>query len=61
MRSVRKNRGPRTYSDRMFGQDTSAIMSTGRDVLPRHYVTFWEALARMTTPDITQAEWKIKT
>ncbi|MEO7731878.1 MAG: OmpA family protein, partial [Kofleriaceae bacterium] len=44
-----------------FGQDTSAIMSTGRDVLPRHYVTFWEALGRMTTPDITQAEWKIKT
>ena len=43
-----------------FGQDTSSIMSTGRDFLPRHYVTFWEALGRMTTPDITQAEWKIK-
>jgi outer membrane protein OmpA-like peptidoglycan-associated protein len=40
-----------------FGQDTSSQMSNGVDVLPRHYVTLWEALGRMTTPDITQAEW----
>ena len=40
-----------------WGDDTSAIMSAGVDVLPRHYVSLWEALGRMTTPDITQAEW----
>jgi outer membrane protein OmpA-like peptidoglycan-associated protein len=40
-----------------WANDTSSIMSAGVDVLPRHYVTLWEALGRMTTPDITQAEW----
>jgi hypothetical protein len=35
-------------------------MSAGVDVLPRHYVTLWEALGRMTTPDITQAQWSLQ-
>jgi outer membrane protein OmpA-like peptidoglycan-associated protein len=42
-----------------WGDLTSSQMSAGVDVLPRHYVTLWEALGRMTTPDITQAEWRI--
>jgi outer membrane protein OmpA-like peptidoglycan-associated protein len=43
-----------------WGDDTSSIMSAGVDVLPRHYVTLWEALARMTAPEINQAEWSIR-
>ncbi|HEX2569030.1 MAG TPA: OmpA family protein [Polyangia bacterium] len=43
----------------MFGQDTSSQMSNGVDVLPSHYITLWEALGRMTQPDITQAQWKL--
>jgi outer membrane protein OmpA-like peptidoglycan-associated protein len=43
----------------VWGVRTASQMSTGIDVLPRHYVTLWEALGRMTTPDITQAEWKL--
>jgi hypothetical protein len=43
----------------VWGARTSSQMSNGIDVLPRHYVTLWEALGRMTTPDITQAEWKL--
>jgi hypothetical protein len=35
-------------------------MSVGVDVLPRHYLTIWEALGRMTTPHITQSEWSIR-
>ena len=42
-----------------YGEDTSSQMSNGVDVLPRHYVTFWEALGRMTSPDLTQADWSI--
>jgi len=40
-----------------WGDSTSAIMSIGVDVMPRHYVSLWEALGRMTDPDITQAQW----
>lgn len=40
-----------------WGDDTSSIMSAGVDVLPRHYVTLWEALAKITDPYITQSEW----
>ncbi|SMG66008.1 hypothetical protein BMETH_460_1 [methanotrophic bacterial endosymbiont of Bathymodiolus sp.] len=35
-------------------------MSVGVDVLPRHYLTLWEALGSMTNPDITRAEWSIQ-
>jgi outer membrane protein OmpA-like peptidoglycan-associated protein len=42
-----------------FGEDTSSQMSNGVDVLPRHYVTLWEALAKMTAPDLTQSDWKL--
>lgn len=42
-----------------FGQDTSSQMSAGVDVLPRHYLTLWEALGRMTTPDLMQGDWSI--
>jgi hypothetical protein len=34
-------------------------MSAGVDVLPRHYVTLWEALAKMTAPDLGQPDWRI--
>ena len=43
----------------VWGVDTASQMSAGVDVLPRHYVTLWEALGRMTAPDIAQAEWKL--
>lgn len=43
----------------VWGVDTASQMSAGVDVLPRHYVTLWEALGRMTSPDISQAEWKL--
>lgn len=42
-----------------FGVDTSSVMAAGIDVLPRHYVTMWEALGKMTTPHIKSNEWKI--
>jgi outer membrane protein OmpA-like peptidoglycan-associated protein len=44
----------------VWGVRTASQMSDGVDVLPRHYVTMWEALARMTAPDITQAEWQLR-
>lgn len=43
----------------VWGVSTSSQMASGVDVLPRHYVTLWEALGRMTAPDIAQAEWKL--
>jgi outer membrane protein OmpA-like peptidoglycan-associated protein len=43
----------------VWGVHTSSVMSAGVDVLPRHYVTLWEALGRMTAPDIAQNEWEI--
>jgi outer membrane protein OmpA-like peptidoglycan-associated protein len=40
---------------------SASIMSSGLDVRPYHYVTFWEALGRATTPTLTRTDWKIKT
>lgn len=42
-----------------WGDRTSSQMSNGVDVLPRHYLTIWEALGHMTAPDITRNEWSI--
>ena len=42
-----------------WGVRTSSIMASGVDVLPRHYVSLHEALAEMTDPSITRAQWKI--
>ncbi len=42
-----------------WGDRTSSVMSTGMDVLPRHYLTVWEALGQMTSPDITRNQWSI--
>ena len=42
-----------------WGDRTSSVMSVGEDVLPRHYLTIWEALGQMTSPDITRNEWSI--
>ena len=42
-----------------WGDTTASQMSGGVDVLPRHYLTLWEALAQMTSPDITRNEWTI--
>lgn len=42
-----------------WGDRTSSVMSVGVDVLPRHYLTIWEALGQMTSPDITRNEWSI--
>jgi len=42
-----------------WGTDTSSQMDAGVDVLPRHYLTIWEALGRMTTPKIAPSEWSV--
>jgi outer membrane protein OmpA-like peptidoglycan-associated protein len=42
-----------------WGDTTASQMSGGVDVLPRHYLTIWEALGHMTAPDITRNEWSI--
>ena len=42
-----------------WGDMTSSLMASGVDVLPRHYLTLWEALGQMTSPDITRNEWSI--
>jgi outer membrane protein OmpA-like peptidoglycan-associated protein len=42
-----------------WGDTTASQMSAGVDILPRHYVTLWEALGTMTSPDIAQSEWSI--
>lgn len=46
-------------SPSQWGDTTASQMSAGVDVLPRHYVTLWEALGNMTDPDIAQNEWSI--
>lgn len=42
-----------------WGDTTASQMSGGVDVLPRHYLTIWEALGHMTEPDITRSQWSI--
>jgi outer membrane protein OmpA-like peptidoglycan-associated protein len=42
------------------GDRTTSVMSVGVDVLPRHYLTLWEALGEMTHPDIERDEWSIR-
>lgn len=42
-----------------WGDLTASQMSAGVDVLPRHYLTVWEALGQMTSPDIARDEWSI--
>jgi hypothetical protein len=43
-----------------FGDDTSSQMADGVDVLPSHYITLWEALGKMTAPDIKRHQWSLK-
>jgi outer membrane protein OmpA-like peptidoglycan-associated protein len=47
-------------SSPVWGTHTSSQMSAGVDVLPRHYLTIWEALGRMTAPHIAQGEWSMR-
>lgn len=42
-----------------WGDTTASQMSGGVDVLPRHYLTIWEALGHMTSPDIERNQWSI--
>lgn len=42
------------------GDRTASVMSVGVDVLPRHYLTLWEALGEMTRPEIERDEWSIR-
>jgi outer membrane protein OmpA-like peptidoglycan-associated protein len=39
---------------------SASLMSSGMDVRPYHYVTFWEALGRATEPTLTRTDWKIE-
>ena len=43
-----------------WGVFTSSQMAGGVDILLRHYLTLWEALGRMTDPDITQSQWSLR-
>ncbi len=38
---------------------SSSIMSSGLDVRPYHYVTFWEALGEVTKPELLRTDWSI--
>jgi hypothetical protein len=38
---------------------TTSIMYAGAEVMPAHYLTFWEALCRMTFPYVGPQQWKI--
>ena len=42
-----------------WGETSTSVMSVGVDVLPRHYLTVWEALGAMTSPHITRNQWSI--
>jgi hypothetical protein len=39
---------------------SSSLMSAGGDVLASHYVTFWEALTKMTAPYLDEVFWRIQ-
>jgi hypothetical protein len=39
--------------------DTTSIMSGGKDVMPAHYVTLWEALGAMTQGFLQPQDWKL--
>lgn len=39
--------------------DTTSVMSMGKDVLPDPYVTVWEALTKLTTGFVRPSEWKL--
>jgi outer membrane protein OmpA-like peptidoglycan-associated protein len=39
---------------------SASLMSSGLDVRPYHYVTFWEALGRASEPTLTRTDWAIE-
>ena len=43
----------------LIDADTTSIMSSGKDVMPAHYVTLWEALGQMTSGFLQPKEWKL--
>ena len=49
---------PADLSELGFSAEESARLA-GVDVMPRHYATFWECLAQMTSPTLGQADWRI--
>ncbi len=56
---VRLTQAAGVAAPHQWGASTSSQMASGVDILPRHYVTLWEALGRMTDPDIPASNWKI--
>jgi hypothetical protein len=40
-------------------QDTTSVMSEGKDVLPAHYVTLWEALTKLTAGFVSPSQWEL--
>jgi hypothetical protein len=39
--------------------NTTSVMSHGKDVLPAHYVTLWEALGKMTVAFLRPTDWQL--
>lgn len=39
--------------------DSTSVMANGKDVLPAHYVTLWEALAQMTSQYLAPTDWQL--
>lgn len=39
--------------------DTTSVMSHGKDVMPAHYVTLWEAIGLMTSAFLKPTDWKL--
>ena len=38
---------------------TTSVMANGKDVLPAHYVTMWEAVTEMTAAFVGASQWKL--
>ncbi|MEQ1571895.1 MAG: hypothetical protein ABMA64_40080 [Myxococcota bacterium] len=41
------------------GVDSTSVMANGKDVLPAHYVTLWEALGQMTSAYLAPKDWQL--
>ncbi len=50
----------KAFVSRKAGDFSGGVMGSGLEVRPYHYVTFWEALGRITEPDLSRAAWRIE-
>jgi hypothetical protein len=40
-------------------EKSTSLMSGGFEMLKQHYVTIWDALAKMTAKDVRREEWQL--